>query len=269
MKKIPVSPTVLKQRAKKIKKGKSIPTHQALNEAAVENGWESYKHFLNEWESNRTPVSKSEVGALLKKLSTEKDLFKKLDIAVPFVQNNKISFPEMFEIFEQFRESEEAVQIICENSYFLFHVVNSMMLQYFQASKEDVQALPLNDHFVAKNVVAEEFECKLITERLSVKGLYTIEFEFEHLTEVPVDDRKVSHFNRDPMFGQFEMIIDRNKQCSIANPTICELSEDGIPTCTRFKLGPEYLAIVKDQHNAEAGEFKMQLKEKAGNSKSE
>ena len=47
----------------------------------------------------------------------------------------------------------------------------------------------------------------------------------------------MSHFNRDPMFGQFELTIDRNKQVTIANPTIGEISDDGRPYLTKFKLG--------------------------------
>lgn len=236
MKKSLITPTFLKQKAKQLKKEKSISLYQAREEAAIQYGFSNYRHFLNEWESNRQPKSQSEIEALLKQLSSEKDMAKKLEIAIPFVQNNKMSFPEMFEIFEQFRSSAEAVQSVCENSFFLDHVVGTMMLEYFRVSKEDVQALPLKEHFIAKNVVVEDLECELITERLNVKGLYTIEFEFEHLSELEEDMKPMSHFNRDPMFGQFEMTIDRNKQVTIANPTIGEIDEDGV-FMGRFKLG--------------------------------
>lgn len=236
MKKALVTPTFLKQKAKQLKKEKSISLHQALEETAVQYGFTNYKHFLNDWESNRQPESKSVIEALLIKLSSEKDMAKKLELAVPFVQNNKMSFPEMFDIFEQFRQSAEAGQTVCENSYFLDHVVGTMLLEYFRQSKADVQALPLMEHFVAKNIVIENLECELITERLNVRGLYTIEFEFEYISEIEEDMKHMSHFNREPMFGQFEMTIDRNRQVTIANPTIGEVNEDGL-FMGQFKLG--------------------------------
>ncbi len=231
-----ITPTVLKQKAKQLKKEKSISLHQALEETAVQYGFANYKHFLNEWGANRQTKSQSDIDTLLRKLHSEKDMKRKLDLAIPFVQSNKMSFPEMFQVFEQFHPSAEAVQTVCENSFFLDHVVNTMMLEYFRVSKEDVQVLPLKEHFIASNVVVEDLECELITERLNIKGLYTVEFEFEYLSELEEDMKQMPHFNRNPMFGQFEMTIDRNKQVTIANPTIGEIDEDG-GFMGRFKLG--------------------------------
>lgn len=149
MKKSIVTPTFLKQKAKKLKKEKSISLHQALEKLAIENGFSNYKHFLNDWESNLTPKTNSEVESLLRSLDLETDMAKRLLLVIDFLQNNKISFPEMFSIFEQFRHSESALQIVCENSSFLDHVVSTMMLQYFHRSKEDLQALPLKEHFIS------------------------------------------------------------------------------------------------------------------------
>lgn len=231
-----VPPTVLKQKARQQKKEKSISLHQALNELAIGHGFSNYKHYLNEWESKYQAESKSDVGLLVRRLSSEKEMERKLELAIPFVQNNKMYFPEMFSVFEQFRSSKEVLQTVCENSFFLDHVVSTMMLEYFRQSKEDVQVLPLKEHFLAKNVVVEGLECELITERLNVRGFYTIEFEFEYLSDLEENMKGMSHFNRDPMFGQFEMTIDRNKQVTIANPTIGEIGEDGV-YMGKFKLG--------------------------------
>lgn len=48
-----VSPSFLKQRARQIKKAKSLSQHEALNEASVELGFSNYKHFLNVLEENK------------------------------------------------------------------------------------------------------------------------------------------------------------------------------------------------------------------------
>lgn len=236
MKKNPVvSRSFIKQRAKQLKKEKGISLHEAYNEAVRPFDYANYKHFLNESESNHRQQAQSKIEALLRKLSSEKEIARKLELAIPFVQNNKMSFPDMFDVFEQFRQSAEAVQTICRNSFFLDHVVNTMMLEYFRQSKGDVQLLPLKEHFVVKNIVVEDLECELLTERLNVRGLYTIEFEFEHFSDLEEDMKHLPHFNRDPMFGQFEMTLDRNKQVTIANPTIGEVTEDG-PYMTKFKI---------------------------------
>lgn len=245
MKKSLVTPTFLKQKAKALKKEKSISFHQALEETAIQCGFANYKHFLNDWEANQQPKSASDIADLLKKLSSEKDMVQKLELAIPYVLVNKLSFPEMFDIFEHFREDDDAFQLICKSTFFLDHVLRTMLLQYFQRCKEDVQALPLNEHFIASDIVVEEISCELLTERLAIKGLYTISFEFEHLSSVPEDMKHMSHFNRDPMFGQFDLTIDRNKQVTIANPTIGEIGEDGKPYIFHFKLRPEHLEEIK------------------------
>jgi hypothetical protein len=251
MKKSLVTPTFLKQKAKALKKEKSISFHQALEETAIQYGFANYKHFLNDWETNQQPKSASDIAGLLKKLALEKDMAHKLDLAIPYVLVNKLSFPEMFDIFEHFREDDDAFQLICKSTFFLDHALKTMMLQYFQISKEDVQGLPLMDHFIAKDVVIEDITCELLTERLAVKGLYTIWFEFESMAEVPEDMKHMSHFNRDPMYGQFDLTIDRNKQFTIANPTIGEIGEDGKPYIFRFKLGQEHLAEIKRMREAQ------------------
>ena len=67
-----VTPTFLKQKAKSLKKEKAISLHKALEETAIHFGFTNYKNFLNEWEANQQPQSKSAIESLLKKLSSEK-----------------------------------------------------------------------------------------------------------------------------------------------------------------------------------------------------
>lgn len=130
-----------------------------------------------------------------------------------------------------------------------------MLLQYFQKSKEYVQALPLRDHFIAKSVILVDLEFELLTERINVRGIYNLEFEFEHLHELEQNMLHMPHFNRDPMFGEFEMTIDRNRQVTIPNPTIGELLEDGTPIFTRFRLGPDHLELVKKMREIDTAAY--------------
>ena len=241
MKKSLVTATFLKQKARQLKKEKNISLHQALDEISKEFGFSNYRHYINQLESNRPQAG---IESVLKYLSMEKDESKKIEFAVLFVQNNNISFPNMFNLLEQFQQSKNAVQLICENSAFDY-VAETSMLNYFLQSKEDLQALPLREHFVAKNIIIENLVYELITERLNITGLYTIEFEFEFLSEVEEEMRNMSHFKRDPMFGKFEMTIDRNRQVTIANPSIGEISDEGKPYLTQFKLGQFYLDEIK------------------------
>jgi type II secretory pathway pseudopilin PulG len=53
MKKSLVSPSFLKQKARQLKKEKSLSQSQALNEAAQHFGFSNYKNYLNVLEGNQ------------------------------------------------------------------------------------------------------------------------------------------------------------------------------------------------------------------------
>ena len=226
-----VSPSFLKQKARQLKKEKSLSQSEALDEAARQQGFTNYKNYLNTLEANRhksVPTRES----LLKNIFDEKDIHQKEFLAISFIHNFNPPFAELFDIIKQFQSSQEAVQSVCGQSA-LQNDVQKYLLNYFIESKKDIQALPLKEGFIAKSVSVRSLAYKLDADLLCVSGKYHLEVEFE--TEVPGDRKHLPHFRRDPMFGEFEATIDKNKNVIIKNPSIGE-EFDGRVYMSRFKL---------------------------------
>jgi hypothetical protein len=238
-----VSPSFLKQEAKKLKKEKGISHSEALNEAAKLHGFSGYKHYLNELESHRRnedPISKE---GIFERILQEKNDAKKLDLAVSYVHFGKMPFPELFKVLSQFK-SEKDIHYLCIQSTLPGEVRRSL-LNYFLESKEDVQLLPGREHFVAKNVIVEDLKYSLLANELIIVGDYTIEFAFEHEIDEQIKD--LPHFRREPMFGDFCMSFKMDGKIDIENPSICEDDEDGF-FMTPFKSGdPAKLRKMREE----------------------
>lgn len=232
MKKSFVSPSFLKQIAKKIKREKSLKLSQALDEAAKLQGFSNYKNYLNELKVNQDQ-SKYEKVKLFKDITTETDLSKKVPLAISFLQKFKTPFKETLSVLNQFEHSEEELQRVC-NCLNLKDDIEKFMLNYFIESKSDIQALPLKEHFIAKKVLVEDLAYEINQDMLRVDGNYNLAFEFEH--EVPEELKNEPHFNREPMFGEFVMTLDQYKKMVIENPSIGE-EFDGRIFMGSVKLG--------------------------------
>src|SRR5665213_2666543 len=117
-----------------------------------------------------------------KDISSEMDASKKVRLAISFLQKYKTPFQDSLSILRQFEHSEEALQSV-GNCLNLEDDIQKFMLNYFIESKSDIQALPLKEHFIAKNVFVEDLEYEIKEDFLVVYGKYNLAFEFEH--EVP------------------------------------------------------------------------------------
>lgn len=237
-----VSPSYIKQQAKKIKKEKGISHTEALEEAVKLHGYSNYKHYLNDLKTNRD-ISNPALEEILKSISLEKEQSEKVDLAVSFFHTGKIPIQDMLEVLKQFQKSKRDVQYLCDQST-LEGEIRRFLLNYFLESKEDVQALPLMEHFVAKNVVVKHLTYELRKNKLIICGNYTLEFQFEH--EVPDEMKDLPHFRRGPMFGDFEITIDKNNKITAENLDIGEeTNADGTFWMQPFKMHPKVLEGIK------------------------
>lgn len=230
-----VSPSFIKQKARQIKKAKSLSQSDALNEAVKEYGFSNYKNYLNALEKNRPIPSSdsSEKKLRFNEIFSEKDSSKKEHLAVSFIHDFNPPFHELFEIINHFQYSAEAVEQICQQSN-LQNEIQKSLLDYFVAAKSDIQALPLKEYFVAKSVSVRSLNYEFGESNIHVSGKYHLEFEFE--MEVPEDGKHLPHFRRDPMFGDFEAVIDKDNNITFDNPSIGE-EVDGKIYMGSFKLG--------------------------------
>lgn len=242
MKQSIVSPSYIKQVAKKLKKDKGISHTEALEEAVKLHGYSNYKHYLNELETNRD-FSNPATAEVLKSISIEKDHSKRVDLAVTFLHKGKMPFKDILEVLSQFQKSKKDIQYLCDQSI-LEGEIRRFLLGYFVESKEDIQALPLMDFFVAKNVVVKHFRYELRKNKLLICGDYTLELQFEH--EVPDEMKDLPHFRRGPMFGNFEITIDKNNKIIVEELDIGEeTNADGTFWMQPFKMHPEVIAGIK------------------------
>src|SRR5579872_6745088 len=111
MKKSFVSPSFLKQIARKLKREKSLGHSQALNDAAKLYGYSNYKNYLNASKANREHSEFEKVN-LFKDISSEMDLSKKVLLAISFLQKFKTPFQDSLRVLKQFESSEEALQSV-------------------------------------------------------------------------------------------------------------------------------------------------------------
>src|ERR1700690_4158220 len=177
MKKSFVAPSFLKQIARKLKREKSLSQSQPLDEAARLYCFSNYKNYLNDLKANREQ-SKFNKENLLKDISSEMDISKKVLLAISFLQKFKTPFQDSLRVLKQFESSEEALQSVCR-CLNLKDEIQKSMLSYFIESKSDIQALPLKEHFIAKEVFVEDLEFKIDGDVLVVFGSYNLAFKFE------------------------------------------------------------------------------------------
>lgn len=241
-----VSPTFLSQRARQLKKEKSLSQHQAYDEAARELGYANYKNYLNILEANSKHKK-----VLLKNVYSEKDMFKKVDLAVAFIQNFKIPFHEQLDILKLFQNSEEDaqfvyeklnlssglhdliqpwLQLVCEKLNFMKDEIQSHLFEDFLLGEGKDELHDLHPYFVAKEVSISELMYEVRENTLWVFDAdykLKLQFDFENIEFENEEDRKDSRFNDREMFGSFGVTIDQNKKITFEHSDIGEESGDG------------------------------------------
>lgn len=241
-----VSPTFLRQRARQLKKEKSLSQHQAYDKAARELGYASYKNYRNILAT--TPKDKE---ALLRNIYSEKDLFKKVELAVAFIQNFKIPFHEQLDILKLFQDSEEDaqfvyeklnlssglhdlihpwLQFVCERLNFMKDEIQSYLLEDFLMGEGKDELLNRYPYLIAKEVLISELMYEVRQDTLWVFDAdykLKLTLDFENVEFENEEDRKDSRFNDREMFGSFGVTIDKNKEIIFEHSDIGEESDDG------------------------------------------
>ena len=179
--KSPVTLSHLQRVAKKLQKEKSLKWQKALDEAAKQFGYSNYKIFLNERNQ-----SEQSVESLLKKIFSEKGLSKK------------------------------ALQSLCKKST-LNEDIQSFLLNDLRADEGgEIEIYAPN--FIAREVSLKNLIYKIKGDKLYVEGDYELTLEFDG--EVPDEHKHLPHFNRPPMFGDFEIKIDKNNKITFEDSSI-------------------------------------------------
>ena len=213
MKKSLVSPSFIKQKARQLKKEKGLSQSKALDEAVKQFGYSNYKNYLNVSETDRTQT-KSSKESILKQLQTEKDLSKRVELALLLIQKSKLSFSEVFDLLKLFRGSEKALKDICESTSLRSDIQKFVFDDFIESDGE----LELDDHFIIEELVVNDLTYDFQDGLLNVMGSYDLKLKFEF--EVPDEMKHLPNFNRDPMSGGFDINIDRDKTFTVLDSSI-------------------------------------------------
>lgn len=215
MKKPIVSPSFLKQKARQLKKSKSLTQSEALNEASQELGFSNYKNYLNALESSRPepPDPADFEMEIWEQMNGESS--KRIAIVDSLLQKLKLPFGELLDSLEQARHWKTR-QSICEKypelKEFIRLHIHMDSLEDEGGSLELISSYHLPKEAEVKNLVF-----RLGDDLLLVEGDYELklDFAFEHEPNDPhplLEDRSA--------WGSFELTIDRNKTLTIEHSDI-------------------------------------------------
>lgn len=220
----------LKQRAKQLKKGKSLSQSQALNEAAKELGYSNYKNYLNLLEANRKQ-SKPSKEVILKNISSEDDMLKKMGLAISFIQKYEIPIQDLLGILKLFQDSE-AMQFVCEQSN-LKDKIQSFFFNDFLTDEGKSEIQMHDPYYVAKDISLNNLIYKINGDMIEVEGNYDLKIGFEF--EVEDEYKEYPHFKDRSLSGPFEITIDRAEKITIEYTDIYKEFDDGTFQAASFR----------------------------------
>ncbi|HAU3911483.1 TPA: hypothetical protein F7082_15245, partial [Legionella pneumophila] len=146
---IPVSPSFLKQEAKKLKKGLGISHHDALDEASRKFGFYNFRHFLN-FSKKLDPSD----NINLKKLSLKNTIVKTL-IEIPVPPNSKLSFTEQLEILKLYQHSDD-FQSTCQKWQLMKKEMQDSLFNEFLTETGEYEIDFRHPYYIAKEISLSE-----------------------------------------------------------------------------------------------------------------
>lgn len=211
MNKSPVTPSYLKQVAKKIKKEKDISHHQALDEAAMQLGHSNYKNYLNALEEHRPkpqPATEEQIEAL--RLDKQNEVMKRLNQVVPLFENFTMPFQDLLSSLNQSRHSKNEVQLICDNSGLKKYLELYFLIESLRDEEGEIDDYAI--YHIPKTVELKNLVYKFKKDRILVEGEYDLKLEFGF--DYDKGDKHPT-FKDEEMFGSFELSIDANKEINV------------------------------------------------------
>ncbi|PIT99089.1 MAG: hypothetical protein COT74_11610 [Bdellovibrionales bacterium CG10_big_fil_rev_8_21_14_0_10_45_34] len=217
MKKPLVSPSFLKQKARQLKKEKSLSQHQALEEASKMLGFSNYRNYLNLLESNAPkpkPATKEQIEVL--RLDKEDIALKRAHSLIAETKKSKTQLHELLKNLKAVEKSDADVQAICEKSTALNRYLELNFFSDFLRD-EECEIEDFAPYHIAKQVTLKNLAFRFEDEVLFVEGDYDLILEFAF--DYDKDD-KSDTFKDQEMFGSFELTIDKNLEINFENQDI-------------------------------------------------
>lgn len=216
---IHVSPSFLKQEAKKLKKSLGISHHDALDEASRKFGFSNFKHFLNFSEKYN---SSKEV--VLQEVSSKNDTAQKIELEIPGVQNSQIPFSEQLEILKLYQHSDD-FQSTCQKWKLMKNEIQASLFNEFLTETGEYEIDFRHPYYIAKKISLSDLRYEIKGNILSVDGDYDLRIKFNGI--VPKSLKDEPHFKDRVLSGSFGIKIDKNKVITIPHLNIVQI-EDGV-----------------------------------------
>ena len=229
-----VSPSFLKQQAKKQKKIKAITMSKALDLVAQNYGYSNYRHYLNaslqtstlpqkdellEWKNKvREQLEKDSekaYGMLLWVLKNEENMMKRTISAFLLYEEYETSFKELLGFMSYLDDS--GVQTVCEEIG-LNDDVQSELLDFY-LNDGSVQVDSFATHPRVEDVYLGTAEYTLTAYGLNVSGNFDVSVELQYGSD---SDNENGSNHSHSFGGDFSLEIDSEKFLSLQNAEIEE-----------------------------------------------
>lgn len=76
---------------------------------------------------------------------------RKIDLAIPFIQNPETPFQDLLDIFKLFQHSEKAIQFVCDKSN-LKHEIQQYWFNDYLNGNGEAEIYGFNEHYVANEL---------------------------------------------------------------------------------------------------------------------
>lgn len=207
MSKTYVPQSVLRQKAKQIKRERLLSLHRALDEASIYFGFSNYKNYLNLSDLNREKREAYSVKCL-EKLRSEKDsqIAKNLSAVTSFQQKFEEFMPKLISFLAKAQDAGRDIQLLCEKQPNLKSCIESHLLKEFL---EDMGGVvdDYAQYHLPKEVSVTNLTYRFAVEDLRIEGdcELKLEFAFSH-----TEDIEDEFFKDRSMHGSFDLSIDRD-----------------------------------------------------------
>jgi len=219
-----VSPTFLKQEAKKLKKSLGMSHSEALDEISKKYGFCNFRHYLNALEESK-PVKEE-------KSSLENSTPKKILFETPFENSSQMPFHQQLDFLKIFQHTED-IQAQCEKWNLMKAEIQSALFKEFLTDEGWYEIDFRHKHFIAKEISVSDLEYELKGDVLCVDGDYDLKITLEKfciidgeqvelMYEAPDSCKEYSPFDDRVLSGPFGIKIDRNKNINIHHLSIIE-----------------------------------------------
>lgn len=200
------------QKAKQIKRDKSISLTQAKNLAVRDFDFVNYQHYLNVLAEKKAQII-SNKKTLLDKINLVKDIEKKAKLLNQCLANYSLTFEEFFLSAIQLSASEH-FNSICKR------FISKGDIQAFLLKKEQKPPGYLDyrmdfEYYNLKDLIIDDLEYEMDenTPSINVEGCLKVTLEFEH--EVPEEIKDYPHFRDIFMTGDFGISVCKDKKMKI------------------------------------------------------